>query len=236
MIKKFAFLLICFQLTACTELQNVVGALGTVTELSQSQIGQGLKEALNIGIGKGSDRLSNVNGYLQSPYKILLPAEALKVTEKLQKIPGFDKVEANIVEKINRGAEDAAKKAKPIFVDAIRSMSIQDATSILMGEKNAATKFLNKATYNKLYQEFQPVIVNSLNKKGALNYWSDLVNKYNKIPFVTKMNPSLEDHITNKALDGLFAMVAKEELNIRQNVSARTSDLLKQVFAKQDKG
>ena len=87
-----------------------------------------------------------------------------------------------------------------------------------------------------MYQEFQPVIVNSLNKKGALNYWTDLVTKYNKIPFVTKLNPSLEDHITNKALDGLFSMVAKEELNIRNNVSARTSDLLKQVFAKQDKG
>lgn len=234
MFKKIALLLICFQLVACTELQNVLDAAATTTGLSSQQIGNGLKEALEVGIGKGSDRLSSLDGYYKSAYKILLPEEAQKVTSKLKRIPGFTKVEDKMLEKINRAAEDAAKSAKPIFVSAIKQMSFQDALGILKGDKDAATNFLNKATYNSLYNEFQPVIVKALNKQNALDYWGDAVNKYNKIPLVEKLNPRLDDYITNKALDGLFSMVAKEELNIRNNVSARTSQLLKDVFAMQD--
>lgn len=235
MFKKFALLFLCFQLVACTELQSVLDSATSATGLSSEQIGNGLKEALKIGVGKGSDRLSSLDGYLKSQYKILLPEEAQKVTNKLQRIPGFDKVESKMIEKINRAAEDAAKSAKPIFVSAIKQMTFQDAMSILKGEKNAATQYLDRSTKTQLYNEFQPVIVQSLNKFKALDYWEDAVNAYNKIPFIgEKVNPRLDDYITNRALDGLFGMVAKEELNIRNNVSARTSDLLRKVFAQQD--
>jgi hypothetical protein len=144
-------------------------------------------------------------------------------------------VEDIILEKINRGAEDAAKKAKPIFVNAIKQMSFADAMDILMGEQNAATAYLNRTTYDPLYKEFNPVIVNSLDKFDARKYWKDAVNAYNKIPLVQKVNPELDDYVTKEALKGLFSMVENEEKNIRTNIAARTTDLLKRVFAKQDK-
>ncbi len=236
MIKKIVFLVCLINLTACTELQQLAGEL--LAEggggLSQLDIGNGLKEALTIGISKGADKLSLKDGFYKSAYKVLLPAEAQKVTSKLRNVPLFGNVEAVILEKINRAAEDAAKSAKPIFISAIKEMTFQDATSILMGEKNSATTYLNKATYNKLYQQFTPVIVRSLNKFNAIDYWADAVNTYNKIPFVEKMNPKLDDYVAQKALLGLFSMVEKKELDIRKNVGSRSTDLLKKVFAKQD--
>ncbi len=234
MIKKLGLLLFILQFTACTELQNLAGTLAESGVLTNAEIGQGLKQALEIGIGKGSDRLSLKDGYFKSQYKIFLPEEARKVTDKLKVIPGFDKVEDIILEKINRGAEDAAKKAKPIFVSAIKSMTFDDALNILMGEKNAATNYLNNATRTQLYNEFSPVINTSLDKFDANKYWSDIVKKYNALPFVDKVNPDLGDYVTNQALNGLFDMVQREEQNIRTNVSARSTDLLKKVFAKQD--
>lgn len=233
MFKKIALMFLCFQLVACTELQTVLDSAAQGTGLTSEQIGNGLKEALNIGIGKGSDRLSALDGYYKSAYKILLPPEAQKVENTLRSI-GAGRLVDNAIEKINRAAEDAAKGAKPIFVSAIKQMTIQDAMGLLKGDKNAATQYLNRTTYNQLYNQFQPVIVNALNKRKALDAWETAVNKYNKIPLVQKLNPELDDYITNKALDGLFSMVEKEELNIRNNVSARTTDLLRKVFAKQD--
>jgi len=234
-MKKLLFVLLCFQLVSCdpAALQSALQTLGT-SELTTGEISSGLKQALEVGIGKGSDLLSKKDGYFKSPYKILLPPEARKITDKLSGIPGFTNVEDIILEKINRGAEDAAKRAKPIFVNAIRQMTFADAMDILMGEKNAATAYLDRSTHQALYQEFNPVIVQSLDKFGARKYWSDAVNAYNKIPFIQKANPDLDDYVTNEALKGLFDMVGKEELNIRSNVSARTTDLLKKVFAKQD--
>ncbi len=234
MLKKLGFLLIILQFTACTELQNIAGTMLESGALTDAEIGQGLKQALEIGIGKGSDRLSQLDGYYKSPYKILLPEEARKVTDKLKVIPFFSDVEEVILEKINRGAEDAAKKAKPIFVNAIKQMTFDDALNILMGEDNAATNYLNNATRIQLYSEFSPVINQSLDKFDANKYWADAVKKYNSLPFVEKVNPDLGDYVTNQALNGLFSMVEKEEKNIRTNISARTTDLLKKVFAKQD--
>ena len=138
------------------------------------------------------------------------------------------------VEKLNRAAEDAAKSAKPIFVSAIKAMSFNDAMGILKGEKNAATQYLNQATYSQLYNEFNPVIKRSINKVGAGDLWNKVISSYNKIPFVERINPDLDDYVTNEALEGLFSMVEKEELNIRSNISARVSDLLRRVFALQD--
>ena len=238
MWKHAALLVISMALVSCTpaELQSVLGTvMGTEGNITSAEAGAGLKEALSLGIGKGSDLLSRENGYYKSVYKILLPEEARKVTDKLQGIPGFSEVEEVILEKINRGAEDAAKKAKPIFLAAIKEMTFADAMNILLGDKNAATIYLTNKTREKLFQEFLPVINESLDKFNARKYWSDAVGAYNKIPFVDKnVDPSIENYVTNKALDGLFGMVEKEERNIRTNVSARTSDLLKKVFAKQD--
>lgn len=231
----YSGLMILF-LASCTP-QEMRDALGTITgntELTTAEVAGGLKEALTIGIGKGSDRLSQLDGYFKSPYKIVLPAEARKVTDKLKVVPGFSDVENVILEKINRGAEDAAKSAKPIFVDAIKKMTFEDALSILMGPDNAATSYLDRTTNEQLYLAFNPVIEQSLDKFNARKYWSDAVTAYNKLPFIDKVNPDLDDYVTREALKGLFSMVEKEELEIRKNVSARTSELLKRVFAKQD--
>lgn len=217
----------------CDTLSSIAGQV--LNEPTELEIGSGLKEALEIGIGKGADLLAQVDGYFRSPYKILLPEEARKVTKKLENVPGFKNLEEAIVEKINRGAEDAAKKAKPIFVAAIRNLTIADATNILMAGNDAATQYLQRSTYDSLYQAFVPVINESLDKFQARKLWSDAANTYNKIPLLDKVNPDLGDYVTREALKGLFAMVAKEELNIRTNLSARTSELLRKVFAKQDK-
>jgi hypothetical protein len=221
----------------CTS-QQIQSTLETIANageagLTNEEIGKGLKQALEFGISEGAQRLSQENGY-KSPYKILLPEEARKVADRLQNVPGFNQVEEIILEKINRGAEDAAAKAKPIFVDAIRSMTFRDALDILTGNDDAATAYLNRVTYTKLYDEFNPVIVNSLDKFNARQYWGDAVNAYNKIPFVDKADPDLDDYVTRQALSGLFDMVEKKEREIRNNVSARTTDLLKRVFSRQD--
>lgn len=237
MLKRFAFLFAILAFSSCTtaDLNRVLGTvLDTESPLTNGEIISGLKEALEIGIGKGSDLLSRTDGYYKSPYKILLPEEARKVTDRLQGVPGFSELEENILEKINRGAEDAASRAKPIFVQAIRSMTIGDAMGILKGDKDAATRYLERTTFDALYAEFNPVIVNSLDKFNARQYWSDAVNTYNRIPLVDKADPDLDDYVTRQALNGLFSQVAKEELNIRENISARTSDLLRKVFAAQD--
>jgi len=233
MFKRIALLVLCFQMMACTELQTILNETAAGSSLTTEQIGSGLKEALRNGISKGADKLSLTDGYFKSAYKIFLPEETKKMESRLRSI-GAGRLVDGAIEKINRAAEDAAKGAKPIFVSAIKAMTFQDAMGILKGQKNAATTYLNNATYSQLQNEFQPVIVRSLNKMGALDAWTKVVNKYNQIPLVTKVNPQLDQFITEKALVGLFSMVEKEELNIRQNISARTSDLLKKVFALQD--
>ncbi|MCB9276469.1 MAG: DUF4197 domain-containing protein [Lewinellaceae bacterium] len=236
MIKRIAVFLMILSLSACTaqQIQSTLDTLGGGQGLTTSEIASGLKQALELGIGEGAQRLSQKDGYFKSAYKILLPPEARKVTDKLKNVPGFTEVEDIVLEKINRGAEDAAKKAKPIFVDAIKQMTFSDALDILMGEDNAATQYLNRTTNDKLYQEFNPVIIESLDKFNARDYWADAVNAYNKIPFVEKANPDLDDYVTREALNGLFSMVEKKEKQIRTDISSRTTDLLKKVFAKQD--
>ena len=230
MTTSFLFLSSCSPGQFQKVLDTALGPGGLTSE----EAGLGLKQALDFGISAGADRLSARDGYYRSLYKILLPEDAQPVVDKLKFIPGFNDVEKIAIEKINRAAEDAAKKAKPIFVSAIKQMTFNDAMQILMGSDNAATNYLHKATYNALYVEFKPVIINSLNKFGALDYWADAVNTYNKIPLVKKLNPELDDFVTAKALVALFDMVEKEEKSIRTNVSKRTTDLLKKVFAAQD--
>jgi hypothetical protein len=236
-MKKIVLLLLIsmFGMTACdpAAMMKMLDSAAQSANPSEQEVGSGLKEALNIGIGKGVDVLSAKDGFYKSAYKILLPEEARKVTEKLEGIPGFSQVEDIILEKINRGAEDATTKAKPIFVSAIKEMSFADAWQILTGGKGAATSYLKEKTYEKLYAEFNPVIIESLDKFQARKYWGDAVNIYNKVPFIQqKANPKLDDYVTNEALKSLFSMVEQKENEIRENPIERTTALLKKVFAK----
>jgi len=232
MKKIYLFLLPLFMI-ACDP-ADIQRAMDTLGQVSNSDIAQGLKQALNLGVDDSVAFLSKENGYYDSAYKILLPEEARKVTDKLKIIPGFQDVEEILIKKLNQSAEDAASKAGPIFFDAIKGMSFDDAMNILMGPNDAATTYLNNKTYTSLYSEFSPILDNSLNKFNVQKYWADAINAYNKIPFITKVNPDLKDYVATEALKGLFGLVAKKELGIREDVSQRTTDLLRNVFAKQD--
>lgn len=198
-------------------------------------IGSGLKEALTVGVDDAVKSLSAEQGYFDSPYKILIPKEAKKVTSKLSKVPGFQDVEKNLIDKMNQAAEIAAKKAGPIFLNSIKQMSFKDATNILMGEDDAATRYLEKTSRDELYKTFLPVIQESLDEVNARSYWADAVKAYNKIPFTKDLNPDLDDHVNGKALDGMFELVQLKESGIRNDVGMRTSPLLKDVFSQQDK-
>jgi len=228
-------------LLACTTAQinqtlhEVNKAMATDKPLTTAEVGEGLKEALVNGISKGSDRVSQLDGYFKNPeIRIPFPPEAKKVEDKLRQI-GMDKQVDEFIMTLNRGAENAAKEAKPIFISAIKQMTIEDAWSILKGNDNAATNYLQRTTSAALKEKFKPVIQTSLDKVNATKYYSDLVNTYNKIPFVEKVNPDLNEYATNLAMRGLFLQIEKEEKNIRKDPLARTSDLLKRVFGTQQK-
>ena len=198
--------------------------------LSEEEVGAGLKEALNKGIEKGVDQLSKPDGFFKDlAIKIPLPKETKKVEAKLRSIGQGKKVDETI-ESINRAAEDATTASKDIFVKAIKGMSINDAMSILRGDENAATKFLDKSTRADLISKFEPIVKISLDKVGATKNWNTIFSTYNKLPFVEKVNPDLVEYATGKAIDGLFIQIAKEELKIRQDPAARVTDLLKKVF------
>ena len=198
--------------------------------LSEDEVGRGLKEALNSGIEKGVNKLSVADGYFKDDQiKLLLPKEAQQVEAKLRKIGQGQKVDATI-ESLNRAAEDAASSSKDLFVLAIKNLSLSDVMGILKGSDDAATVYLSKSTRNELVQKFSPIIKTSLDKVGATQQWDKLFTVYNKIPFVQKVNPDLVAYATDKAIDGLFIQIAKQELEIRKNPAARGTELLKKVF------
>jgi len=198
--------------------------------ISKDEIASGLKEALNKGVQKGTAQLSAVDGFLgNAAVKIWMPEEAVKVEKKLRDLGMGSQVDQAITS-MNRAAEDAAKSAAPIFVDAIKNMSIQDAVGILKGTDTAATGYLRNNTSAKLTEAFRPVIEKSLDKVDATKYWNGVFTTYNQIPFVKKVNTDLAAYVTEKALAGIFVQVAAEEKNIRGNAAARTTDLLKKVF------
>ncbi len=231
----FPFLLVALGLlfSRCDTLQSVANE--AMREPTATEVGQGLKEALNRGVSNGVNTLSARDGYFKSPYKILLPPEARSLTDRLKSVPGFSNLENELLERINRGAEEAAKEAGPIFLSAIRSMTFQDAFNILMGPDNAATDYLHRTTYSALYDKFKPVIVRALDNIGANKLWRDATTAYNQIPLVNKVNTDLGDYVTTEALKGLFAKIEEEERNIRRNPVARTTALLQKVFARQDR-
>jgi hypothetical protein len=198
--------------------------------LSEKDAADGIKEALVNGTSKGVNIVSKTDGYFGNPkIKIPFPPDAKDMESKLREIGLGDKVD-EVVLSINRAAEDAAKDAEPIFVSAIKDMSITDAVGIVKGDDDAATKYLKRTTSGQLKIKFQPKIKASLDKVNATKQWEALIIEYNKIPFVKKKNPNLSEYVTGKAIDGLFVMIAQEEKNIRKDPMARTSDLLKKVF------
>jgi hypothetical protein len=225
----FYFLFLTF--SAQAQIKDILNkAKNTIENQGQGEYASGLKEALEIGVGAAVDKLSAEKGYLESPYKILIPNEAQQIINKVKMVPGFQDVETKLIDQMNKAAEIAAKKATPIFVDAIKQMTIQDAVSIVKGSDNAATMYLQKTSRQNLYNAFLPVIQSALDEINARTYWASVVKAYNSIPLVKKVNPSLDQHVNDKALDGLFSLIAVKELGIRSDVNQRTSDLLKRVF------
>ena len=228
-------LLALFTLNACAELQEVVNSLpqqGCV--LTNTDIAAGLREALDQGIDKQVSKLTQTDGFFKNELvKILLPAELQKVDKGLRDI-GLGNLADEGLKVLNRAAEDAVKEATPIFVNAVKDITFADAKNILLGSDNAATQYLTSKTQTELYNKFKPVINNSFSKVGADQIWTNLINKYNTIPFTADVNPDLTDYVTNEALKGVYTMIAVEEKDIRTKVSSRTSDLLKKVFALQD--
>lgn len=198
---------------------------------TSSQMATALKQALEQGTSKSVTQLSAVNGFFaNAAVKILFPPEAKKAEKTLRKL-GLNKLCDNLILSLNRAAEDAAGKAAPIFINAIKQMTVKDAGNILLGGRDAATQYFRRTTNQALADQFRPVIHASLDKVGATHLYTDLATQYNKIPLTfNKLNPDLDDYVTQKAIDGLFYQIALEELNIRQNLSARTTPLLQQVF------
>jgi hypothetical protein len=202
------------------------------TGLSEEDAASGIKEALVKGTGESVTTVSKVDGYFGNvEIKIPFPEEAKEMESKLRSMGMGKKVDEAVLS-INRAAEDAAQEAKPIFVGAIKQMTVKDAINIVKGDKNAATLYLKRTTSAELTAKFQPIIKASLDKVNATKYWTDIVNTYNKIPLVKKMNPNLTEYVTGKAIDGLFIMIAKEEEKIRKDPAARTSEILRKVFGK----
>ena len=241
-MKKFIFALmmalgISVGFTSCEELQSVAGDILSGNSLSTTDVATGLKAALEQGTVKGVNVTSIKDGFFKNAaIKILFPPEAQKVQSKLESV-GLGNLSNNLVEKMNRAAEDASGKAKDIFINAIRQMTIQDAWSILKGEPNAATNYLKKTTTTSLVNAFNPVVKNSLDKVGAFNAWKDVTTAYNKATIVTggsKVETDINAYVTNKAVDGLFYMIEKEELAIRKDPAKRVTDILKKVFAAKD--
>ncbi len=198
--------------------------------LTNAEIISGLKEALKVGIDNGASQASAVNGFFgNAAIRILMPPEARKVEDALRTIGLGAEVDKFILA-LNRSAEDAARKSKPIFWSAITSMTISDAVGILNGPDTAATAYLRRTSGNELYKAFYPVVDSTLRLNRATNYYADIVNTYNRIPLVQKVNPDLKQYATNKAIDGLFHLVAEEEKKIRRDPVARVSEILRRVF------
>lgn len=228
-MKKLLFgMSFAFLLSGCDVLQNLPTTVGGVTE---TEAGQGIKEALSQGLAGAVLQLNKEDGFFKDAlYKILLPPDAKKIESTLRTI-GMGSVVDKAILQVNRGAEDAAGYAKPIFVDAIKSMTLQDAIGLVRNGDTSATHFFREKTTDKLVAAFLPVIKASLDKVNATKYYGDIVRTYNNLPTTfTKINPDLNSYVTNKATEALFDLVAKEELNIRTNFAARTTDILKRVF------
>jgi hypothetical protein len=229
MRKLFTLLFATITLSSCEVLNQIPTTSGT--GITESEAAQGIKEALGQGLSKAVFQLNTTDGFFRDAfYKILLPPDAKKIENTLRDL-GFNSMVDKAILQINRGAEDAAGYAKPIFMDAIKEMSLNDAIGLVRNGDTSATHFFREKTTAKLIAAFTPIIKSSLDKVDATKYYGDLVTRYNNFPTkFRKINPDLTGFVTQKATEALFDLVAKEEKNIRNNFAARTSDILKKVF------
>lgn len=231
MRRIFTFLLLVISLSSCEVLNQLPAGTSGIAGITETEAAEGIKEALGQGLAKAVLQLNTTDGFFKDAfYKILLPPDAQKIENTLRSIGLGSQVDKAILQ-INRGAEDAAGYAKPIFVDAIKNMTLQDAIGLVKNGDTSATHFFRMKTTEKLLAAFRPVIQSSLDKVSATKYYSDMVNTYNNFPTtIKKINPDLTSFVTAKATDALFDLVAKEEKNIRDNIAARTSEILRKVF------
>lgn len=213
-----------------TQAVNTAISGTTAPTLSNEEVIKGLREALSVGTNNSSGMASKLDGYYKNPRLFIpWPEEAKDMREKLIKL-GMQKKVEEFETSLNRAAEEAAKKAGTVFLDAITKMSVSDGFAILKGADTAATNFLRKTSYSPLYAQFLPIVKEAIAKVKVTSYWNPLVTKYNKIPGVKKQNPDLNDYVTKKAANGLFVLIADEEAKIRKDPMARVTDLLKKVF------
>jgi len=227
----FIAFLLSLGLFSCDTLSNLPTGVGGATTVTELEATQGIKEALDMGVNRGVALLNKPDGFFgNETYKLFLPPDAQKVENTLRQLGMGGMVDRAILQ-INRSAEDAVGSARPIFVDAIKQMTIADAINILKGPDNAATQYFKQKTTDKLVAAFTPIIKGSLEKFSATKYYTDVISTYNNFPTtLKKVNPDLTSYVVDKAVSALFDQVAKEEANIRANPVARTTDILKRVF------
>jgi hypothetical protein len=239
MKKYILFILLSFTLTSCDEILDVLASAGTTTSgISQSEASSGLKQALEFGVNSGTSFLGKTDGFLKNnAYKILLPQDVQSAVSKIKGNPITNRLAGPYLDKLitsmNRGAENAMVEAKPIFVNAIKSMSISDAISIVTGGDGAATRYLQKVTSNQLKEKFYPVVETSLEKVKINEPWTKVSSAYNTV-MGKQVQTDLNEYVTSKAMSALFTQVKIEEDKIRSNPVSRTTDLLKKVFAYAD--
>ncbi|MCU4173525.1 DUF4197 domain-containing protein [Carboxylicivirga sp. N1Y90] len=243
-MKKIYIAILTLALTACAELTTIMESYPVNLPLTEAEVANGLKEALRVGTDSASAHLGALDGYYGDELvKIVLPEEADIIVDNISRIPGGDKLVEDVVVRINRAAEDAAKEAGPVFWGAVQKMTIADAFNILNGNNDAATQYLRKSTYDELFKLYNPKIQNSLDKEivagvSTNESWESLTGKWNGIANSTigkfagleGVNTDLDHYLTEKALDGLFIKIAQEEQNIRQDPMARVNDILERVF------
>lgn len=210
---------------------DTLSQISVPATITQTEAAQGIREALDQGVGRGIGLLNKEDGFFGSQaYKLFLPQEAQKIENTLRQI-GMGSLVDKAILQINRSAEDAVGYARPIFLDAIKGMTIADAINIIKGSKDAATQYFRNKTTEKLIAAFTPVIKSSLDKFSATKYYGDMIKAYNGFPTtINKLNPDLPSYVVGKAVDALFDQIALEEANIRENPVARTTDILKKVF------
>ncbi len=233
-MKHVLFAFIIISLNSCSLLNQVNTTVGdnNTGVLTNQEVIRGLKEALTVGTNNSTALASKTDGFLKDPQIFIpWPAEALAMREKLIQL-GFQNKVNEFEVSLNRAAEEAAKDAAPIFIDAITTMNVNDGFAILRGNDTAATHYLREKTFAPLKAKFSPKVKAAIDKVNVTAYWTPLANIYNAIPTVKKVNPDLNEYVTNKAINGLMILIGKEESKIRTNVNARVTDLLKKVFAK----
>ena len=233
-MKNITLITIFVLFTSCAELQQISEEISKSGELTGQQIASGLKEALRKGVEKEVAKLAQEGGFYNNPsVRIELPEQLASVETSLRKV-GLGNLTDKGIEALNATAQKAVKEATPIFLNAIQEITFEESKKILLGENTAATAYLKNKTQEKLYQKFEPVVKSNFQKVGADGIWENLIQKYNQIPFTQNVNPDLTDYVTKEALKGVYKMIEREEIEIRNNINERTTYLLKRVFALQD--